>query len=695
MHAEGIYSGYKYYETRYEDTVLSQGNATSGTGIGGYNTTGAWNYADEVTYSFGYGLSYTTFTQTITDVEFSSDNRTATVSVAVKNDGDVDGKSVIQIYGQSPYTQYDKDNGVEKASVQLLAYDKVEVAAGATVNVDVEVDMQYLASYDSKVAKSYIMEQADGYYFALGCNSQSEGAHAAINNILAAKAEDGAAIDTSKMDETGNADAVYKFRWTAAEDTFATSEAGATITNQLDDMDYNYYQKDTVQYLSRSNWQSSWPKSYTGLSVVTTTDMLKYLTNDFHTTTDTDTEGIVFGADGETNFTDMFLSDFNDARWSGVIDKITLENAVRFTASGNRTFQQMDEVYFLSGNSYVENGSVGIQKTLSQQSDMNAPWYVDPTDENAGFYCNSFGGATLMASTWSKQLMEEMGELWGNDALFVNIPMVWAPSINMHRTPYNGRNGEYYSEDGVLSGYTALSVGSGAISKGLITSIKHFAFNEQETARNGISTYMNEQTAREGELRGFQIALEGYKNAEGKRVSVLGIMTGYNRAGAIYAGAHQGLMQGILRDEWDFNGYVTSDLAQSGSTYMPYIESILAGTTNFDTAINNDSTVWRISVADLVEEVSGDAEVLRALKEDLHYSLWAFSQSNLANWMTDTTRVVWVWNWWRGAYIGTEIVSGILVAAGVVMYIYAVAIGPWREDKKNRLAAQAERSEKQ
>lgn len=695
VHAEGIYSGYKYYETRYEDTVLSQGNATSGTGIGGYNTTGAWNYADEVTYSFGYGLSYTTFTQTITDVEFSPDNRTATVSVAVKNDGDVDGKSVIQIYGQSPYTQYDKDNGVEKASVQLLAYDKVEVAAGATVNVDVEVDMQYLASYDSKVAKSYIMEQADGYYFALGCNSQSEGAHAAINNILAAKAEDGAVIDTSKMDETGNADAVYKFRWTAAEDTFATSEEGATITNQLDDMDYNYYQKDTVQYLSRSNWQSSWPKSYTGLSVVTTTDMLKYLTNDFHTTTDTDTEGIVFGAEGETNFTDMFLSDFNDERWSGVIDKITLENAVRFTASGNRTFQQMDEVYFLSGNSYVENGSVGIQKTLSQQSDMNAPWYVDPTDENAGFYCNSFGGATLMASTWSKQLMEEMGELWGNDALFVNIPMVWAPSINMHRTPYNGRNGEYYSEDGVLSGYTALSVGSGAISKGLITSIKHFAFNEQETARNGISTYMNEQTAREGELRGFQIALEGYKNAEGKRISVLGIMTGYNRAGAIYAGAHQGLMQGILRDEWDFNGYVTSDLAQSGSTYMPYIESILAGTTNFDTAINNDSTVWRISVADLVEEVSGDAEVLRALKEDLHYSLWAFSQSNLANWMTDTTRVVWVWNWWRGAYIGTEIVSGILVAAGVVMYIYAVAIGPWREDKKNRLAAQAERSEKQ
>lgn len=692
IQAEGIYTGYKYYETRYEDSIINaSSNASSSVGTGAYAAdSSVWNYSDEVTYSFGYGLSYTSFSQKITDMQLSSDGRTATLKVSVTNKGDTDGKSVVQVYGQSPYTEYDKQNGVEKASVQLLAFEKVNVKAGATEEVTVEVDMQYLASYDSEGVGLYIMEQSDEYYFALGCNAKdnTEGAHAAINNILAAKgytAADG-------MDADGDAGAAWKFSWTMAEDTFATTKAGTEVTNQLEDADYNSFSEGTVTYLSRSDWKGTWPKSYTGLSV--TSEMLPYLQNSFSTLSSSDdVSAITFGGEGEANFTDMFGSDFSDERWTEVIDKITLENAIRFTASGNRTFQQLDEIYFLSGSSYVENGSVGIQKTLSQQSDANAPWYVDATDTNANYYANSFGSPTLMASCWNKELMYEMGELWGNDALFINIPMVWASSINTHRTPYNGRNGEYYSEDGVLSGYTAYNVGAGAISKGLITAIKHFAFNSQETSRNGISTFMTEQAAREGELRGFQIALEGVYNEDGSRTSVLGIMTAYNRIGAVYAGAHEGLMQGILRGEWDYNGYVTSNLAQSGSTYMPYVESMLAGTTNFDTAITGDTTVWRKTVSQLVSSVQGDADFLAALKENMHYSLWAFSQTNLANWMTDTTRIVWVWNWWRAAYIGCAILSGIAIAGGLFLYIYAEGIGPWREERRKNKTAQAERSE--
>lgn len=694
IQAEGIYTGYKYYETRYEDSVInSSSNASSSAGTGAYaSDPSVWDYSDEVTYSFGYGLSYTTFSQKITDMQLSADGRTATLKVSVTNEGETDGKSVVQVYGQSPYTDYDKQHGVEKASVQLLAYEKVEVKAGATQEVTVEVDMQYLASYDSDGAGSYIMENSDDYYFALGCNAKdnTEGAHAAVNNILAAKGYTVA----DGMDSEGSADAAWKFSWDMAEDTFATTKAGTEVTNQLEDADYNNFSEGTVTYLSRSDWKGTWPKSYTGLSV--TSEMLPYLQNSFYTlSTADDVSGITFGGEGETNFTDMFGSDFNDTKWEEVIQKITLENAVRFTASGNRTFQQLDEIYFLSGSSYVENGSVGIQKTLSQQSDVNAPWYVDTTDKNANYYTNSFGSPTLMASCWNKELMYEMGELWGNDALFVNIPMVWAPSINTHRTPYNGRNGEYYSEDGVLSGYTAYNVGAGAISKGLITALKHFAFNSQETSRNGISTFMTEQTAREGELRGFQIALEGVYNSDGSRTSVLGIMTAYNRLGTVYVGAHEGLMQGILRDEWDYNGYVTSDLAQSGSTYMPYVESMMAGTTNFDTAITNDTTVWRKTVAQILSSVEGDADFLNALQENLHYSLWAFSQTNLANWMTDTTRVVWVWNWWRAAYIGCAILGGLAIAGGLFMYVYAEGIGPWRDERRKNKAAQAERSVQQ
>ncbi len=698
VQAEGIYTGYKYYETRYEDTVLGNGNASSSTGAGAYATGAKWNYSDEVTYPFGYGLSYTTFKQEITGAEISADGKTATVTVTVENTGSVDGMSVVQVYGQSPYTEYDKTNSIEKASVQLLGYEKIAVAKGESEEVTVDVDLQYLASYDAYEAKSYVMEQSSEYYFALGCNpnDKTEGAHAAINNILAAK---GYTTDDG-MDAQGYKKAAYKFSWDKETDTFATSKAGVAVTNQLDDADYNYYKQNTVTYLSRSDWSGTWPKSYSGLS--TTNEMLSYLKNSFYTPAATESIDVTFGAEADgdaVNYTDMFGSDFDDEKWSELLSRITVEEAVKFTASGNRSFYQIDSIHFVAGSSYVENGSVGIQKTLSGMSDENAPWYVSADDANAKYYCNTFGSPSLMASCWNKELMYEMGVLWGNDALFINIPMVWAPSINIHRTPYNGRNGEYYSEDGVLSGYTSYEVGTGALSKGLIAAVKHFAFNDSETSRLGLSTYMNEQTARENELRGFQIALEGCYDSEGNRSSLIGIMTAYNRIGACYAGAHTGLMKNILRGEWDYNGYATSDLLPPGnvSTYMPYYESILAGTTNYDTSLtdNGTTTVWRVAVAEIVDNVSGDGTFLKALQDDVHYSLWAFSQTNLANWMTDTTGVVWVWNWWRVTYYAVEIVAGIVIACGFLMYVYAEC-GPYLVARlKKKKADDGEKEEKE
>ncbi len=674
---EGIYVGYKYYETRYEDSIINSDDseASSSTGVGAYNDTGYWNYEDEVTYPFGYGLSYTSYEQTIDSVSFASDYKTAEVTVTVENTGSVDGQSVIQLYGQSPYTDYDKEKLVEKASVQLLSYDKVEVAAGSKETVTIDVDLQYLASYDENGYETYIMEGGD-YYFALGCNDQEEGSHAAINNILASKGY----TTSDGMDAEGDSSAAYKFEWSDENlNLFSTSKAGVEITNQLEDMDINYYQQNTAVYLSRKKWATSWPSGITDLEA--TPEMVDYLTNDYYevSTTD-DVSGIEFGAeyseDEDVNFTDMFGADYDDERWETVINKVGLENAIRYTASGDRSFTQLDEIYFLSSGSYTENGSVGLGKTLSGQSDEAAPWYVSTSDANASYNCNSYGAAPLMASTWNLDLLEEMGELWGNDCLFANYPMIWAPSINVHRTAYNGRNGEYYSEDGVLSGYAALAVGKGALEKGLIASIKHFAFNGQESPRMGLSTYYTEQAAREGELRGFQIALEGEYDDEGNRTSVLGIMTSYNRIGATYSGGHYGLMQGILRDEWDFNGYATSDklnvTGSTKSTYMPYIEGIVASTTNYDMSINtSDETVWGDAVTDVAASISNDATVLNALHESLHYSLYTFSQSNLANWMTDSTQTVKVWNWWRVLYTALEYAGIACVGGGIIVYIVA------------------------
>ncbi len=680
MYAESIYTGYKYYETRYEDSILNDvsSNATSNTGASPYASGDAWSYADEVTYAFGHGLSYTRFEQKITDVQFSSDHRSATLTVSVKNTGSMDGKSVVQVYGQSHYTEYDKTNGVEKAAVQLLAFEKVAVASGKTETVEVEVDMQLLASYDETNAKTYIMEASDEYYFALGHNSNtgSEGSHAAINNILALKGK----TTADGMDENGDTDGAYRFSWSKEnERLFSTSKSGATITNQLDDVDFNYFSDGVVSYLSRKDWKGTWPKEYKSGIGASEKMMTEYLKNDCYTPEDEDISSLIFGKEYAENedvdFTDMFGKAFEDADWDKLMDKITIADMVRYTCCGNRNFSSMPSVGFIGdGVSYTENGSVGIAKTLKQQSDELAPWYVAEDDPNANYGTNSFATAPVMASTWNKDLMYEMGVLWGNDALFINIPMVWAPSINTHRTAYNGRNGEYYSEDGVLSGFIALAVGDGALSKGLITSIKHFAFNSQEVARNGISTFMTEQTAREGELRGFQVALEGTYDEEGNRTSVLGIMTAYNRIGAKYVGAHKGLMNGILREEWDYNGYATSDLVVTASIYMTYAESMLVSTTNFDSNINKstDMTAWGITVAELVDKVDGDAELLARIKENTRYSLYTFAQSNLANWMSADTEVVWIWNWWRIAYIGGAALCGLLLLFGMYLYIRGV-----------------------
>lgn len=237
MNAEGIYMGYKYYETRYEDCVLGSGNAASD--VGTFASTGNWNYGDEVTYGFGYGLSYTTFEQTLDSLSVDQKGQTVTLKATVKNTGSVAGKDVVQVYAQSPYTDYDKQNGVEKASVQLLGFGKTGLLEpGKSETVTVEMDLKYLASYDRNNAKTYILDAGD-YYFAIG-----NGAHAALNNILVAKGK----TTADGMDDDGNPDLAKTWTCSSLDKTsFATGADGVTpITNQFDNADYNTWNPGTI-----------------------------------------------------------------------------------------------------------------------------------------------------------------------------------------------------------------------------------------------------------------------------------------------------------------------------------------------------------------------------------------------------------------------------------------------------------------
>jgi hypothetical protein len=212
---EGIYVGYRYYETRYEDTILGQGNADST--VGTKASTDGWNYAEEVCFPFGYGLSYTNYEYSLDKLDYNSDTDTFTATVTVSNTGDRDGKATVELYGQSPYTDYDKQNNVEKSSIQLLGYDKIDVAAGASETVTVDVPGYFLASYDANGAKGYILDAGD-YYFAVG-----NGAHEALNNVLAAKCGDAVAgklIDHDGNVVTGNTAAEGKDIYNEGDITF-------------------------------------------------------------------------------------------------------------------------------------------------------------------------------------------------------------------------------------------------------------------------------------------------------------------------------------------------------------------------------------------------------------------------------------------------------------------------------------------
>ena len=644
IEAEGIYTGYRYYETRYADVVMGQGNADST--VGTFDSTGAWNYAEEVVYPFGYGLSYTTFEQTLDDVQVDVEAKTVTATVTVTNTGSVAGKSVIELYAQAPYIP----GGLEKSAVILLDYGKTEtLEPGASVTVTLETDLEYLTSYDSSV-ESYVLDGGD-YYFTVASDS-----HEAVNEVLAAQGY--TAADGLDAEVTSDDVKVFTYSPEGGVDTttFKTTEAGTEVSNQLADADMNTWQEGSVTYLSRSDWEGTWPETYDSMSL--TEDMVTYLTNDFYEIqTSDDTSAITFNADNDVYFSMTKSSAYDDEVWTKLLDQMDLQEAVNFITLANRTVPAISSIGF-AGGQYTENGPGGFNTALATYSDENSPWYVSADDANAEYQTNDTGCAPLLAATFNKDLAYAYGVLWGNDSLFNGLSFIWAPGLNLHRTQYNGRNNEYYSEDPVLAGMTGTNVILGGLTKGLVMAPKHFAFNDQESNRNGVAPFMTEQKARELELRSFQIAAEA---------GSLGFMTSFSRIGVKYVGAHEGLITSILKGEWGFRGYVISDMVNP-ATYMTWKESVVAGTTNFDAKNYDDS--WASYVTETTNDLSGDATILAAIKENVHGALYAFSQSNMMNGLTKTSHQVSVNTWWRMTYKGIlygSIALGALCLLGYLM----------------------------
>lgn len=495
VESEGIYTGYKYYETRYEDTVLKQGNADSEAGASGDN--GSWNYDQEVSYGFGYGLSYTSFEQNIKNFDYSGDS--VTLSVEVTNTGDVAGKDVVQLYAQTPYTDYDKENNVEKASVQLIGFEKTkELKPGESETVEVSAPKEYFASYDYKTAKTYIMDAGD-YYFAVG-----NGAHEALNNILAAKGY----TTADGMDADGNKDLAVSYKEDSLDTTTyaMSSVTGNAITNQFEDADLNNYQEGTVTYLSRNDWEGTWPQTYD--SIEATEEMQKLIKGNSYTISkDDDTSEVKWGQDGDLHIIDLKGLDYDDEKGSAA-EPDTLDEATNFIQLGGSGIEPIASIDLIGGldadgpNGIIDAFGGKVLSTYWKSSESDDPTYVSSKDENASYECGTFPTEPTLAATFNKELAADQGDIFAEDSLWTNITTIYAPGLNLHRTPYCGRNQEYFSEDSVLTGELGAAEILKAQDKGCILAPKHFAFNNQEVNRSGLATFGNEQTLRENELRG-------------------------------------------------------------------------------------------------------------------------------------------------------------------------------------------------
>jgi len=559
-YGEGIYVGYRYYETRYEDAVMGTANV------------GNYDYSATVAYPFGHGLSYTSFAWS--DFKFSGPdaNGKMTASVKVTNTGDRAGKEVVEFYFQSPYTDYDRQNGVEKSAVDLIEFGKTGLLEpGKSETVEVTVDLNEMASYDAKGAGTYILD-AGTYYL-----TAARDAHDAVNNILAAKGY------TTSNGMTAGGDAALTGSWTVdALREVNTSSTGAEIVNRFDDCTL----PDAV-YLSRSNWSVM---EGSGLTYADGTMAGQSETTDgagtVYTKEISDTvyagltasgwgasgnpvgiddpgwPAVQYGQGGNLALSSLSDKNYNDPDWDKLLDQMSQQEQMVLVGMAGWGTPNVDSIQ--KPKTYAMDGPQGMIDYVSGGQGYQFP------DEN------------LLGATWSKELAAKMGELCGQEFAVKGASDWWAPAINIHRAPYSARNFEYFSEDGRFNGLMGTEWVKTARDNGINCHLKHFFLNDQDTNRgaNGrLATFATEQAMREIYLKPFQICVED----GGAR----GVMMSMGRIGWRIAPGSYATITGILRGEWGFQSTTITD-AQSLSE--PEAEQALAA--GCDMVCTNQQTAY-------------------------------------------------------------------------------------------------------
>ena len=583
---EGIYIGYRYYETAY---VEAQNGNYAG-----------FDYDSAVVFPFGYGLSYTTFTETLDDVKVDGDNIVATVTVT--NSGSVAGKDVVELYYTAPYTK----GGLEKSAVVLGAFEKTgTLQPGASETVTLSYPVRDMASYDS--SKAAYVQDAGEYVISLRENSHD-------------------VIDSKSVN-------------LGAETYRTDSKTGTEITNKFQDV--TDYMNAYCTQLSRADFAGTWP---TGASDKTAASVgVSLVMYDAAAHADPNAEMPTLGANNGVQLIDLRGKDYDDELWDALLDELTVA----------------DMVAVLNDGAYntAEIPSIGKPAT----SDPDGPQGFTSLFGSTGncSYCSEY----LMAQTWNKELMYELGEMIGEEALTSGYSGWYAPAMNTHRSPFAGRNFEYYSEDGKLAGDIGAAVVSGCASKGCYAYIKHFVLNDQETHRvQHICTWATEQTIREIYLKPFELTV---KNATAElkyledHVSVTktvpgctAVMSSFNFIGDTWAGGRESLVTGILREEWGFTGFVLTDF--NLYDFMNKNQGIYAGTDQMLTY-----SAWTGDIPDTTS-----ASAVQSMRQAMHRLLYTVANSNALNGVASDSRFVYHLATWQ---IILYIVSAAIVVVCAVL----------------------------
>ena len=707
VYQEGMYLGYKYTETRYEDLVLGTANV------------GDYDYASVVARPFGFGLSYADFELSGMSVTREG-NRDYVVNVTVTNTSDTySGKCSVPVYVSKPYGDYARENQIQVPSVELVDFGKTKILApGESETLTITVDEKLFASYDAYGAKGYILMDGD-YYLVVGGD-----AHEAVNNVLAAKKADGIAIDESKMvGNTGDANLVEKFTLSYDKEKYAYSDAVSTldgtstvrVTNLFDFADINLYEgrgDNHVNYYSRDNWDAVSLDIANGAVKLSLTEQMvremyaqvpegvgQYTTQNripeqYHQPIPEDEgEYPTYGQSAGLTLVDMMQDEngesinYFDPLWDTFMDQLTWQDTVTLCSNGAHLTEAIASIAkpetndengpngfggWALGNGYYTNttglayrmqeaaGNVDADGNLTADADPEG--YKKPT----GFPANG-----ILAASLNKDLAYEVGCIIGEDGIWSGCSNLYGLGLNIHRTPYLGRTCEYYSEDATLTGLLAAHETVGIEEHGVNVLNKHCALNDQEDNRHGVSCWINEQALRENYLHAFELPIT--------MGGAYGTMASFSRFGVQSGAACAALGTDFLRGECGMQGFIVTDAygdMDGSQNVNPYYEQVYGTFVGGSDLPDGNGPAAGNHFAKFE---SAHSQMAWAMREAAKRILYSTAHSNAMNGISSSTSVVPITPWWQKALYTADVVLCLIFVASLLWTVSALV-----QEKKAR-----------